>query len=79
MTKSQHMQRHDLNAFSAAVIANIAFSFIAASFPVSLVKEREVKAKHQQLISGVRTLSIFILFLHHILLISDSKLGTTDF
>ncbi|CAM8895209.1 unnamed protein product [Rhodiola kirilowii] len=38
MTKSQHMQRHDLDAFSAAVIVNIAFSFIPASFAVSLVK-----------------------------------------
>ncbi|CAM9002500.1 unnamed protein product [Rhodiola kirilowii] len=60
MTKSQHMQRHDLDAFSAAVIVNIAFSFIPASFAVSLVKEREVKAKHQQLISGVSIYSYWI-------------------
>ncbi|KAF6155278.1 hypothetical protein GIB67_019804 [Kingdonia uniflora] len=52
MTKSQHSQHHDLDAFSAAIIVNIAFSFIPASFAVSIVKEREVKAKHQQLISG---------------------------
>ncbi|KAK2651860.1 hypothetical protein Ddye_011716 [Dipteronia dyeriana] len=57
MTKSQHLQRHDLDAFSAAVIVSIAFSFIPASFAVSIVKEREVKAKHQQLISGVSILS----------------------
>ncbi|PON86894.1 ABC transporter A, ABCA [Trema orientale] len=57
MTKSQHLQRHDLDAFSAAVIVSIAFSFIPASFAVSIVKEREVKAKHQQLISGVSVLS----------------------
>ncbi|KAJ9184819.1 hypothetical protein P3X46_004507 [Hevea brasiliensis] len=57
MTKSQHLQRHDLDAFSAAVIINIAFSFIPASFAVAIVKEREVKAKHQQLISGVSVLS----------------------
>lgn len=57
MTKSQHLQRHDLDAFSAAVVASIAFSFIPASFAVSIVKEREVKAKHQQLISGVSILS----------------------
>ncbi|KAL9264205.1 ABC transporter A family member 1-like protein [Drosera capensis] len=50
MTKSQHLQRHDLDAFSAAIIINVAFSFIPASFAVPLVKEREVKAKHQQLI-----------------------------
>ncbi|XP_058204039.1 ABC transporter A family member 1 isoform X2 [Rhododendron vialii] len=52
-TKSQNLQRHDLDAFAAVVVVNIAFSFIPASFAVSIVKEREVKAKHQQLISGV--------------------------
>ncbi|KAJ8755578.1 hypothetical protein K2173_022157 [Erythroxylum novogranatense] len=57
MTKSQHLQHHDLDAFSAAIIVNIAFSFIPASFAVTIVKEREVKAKHQQLISGVSVLS----------------------
>ncbi|GMH18706.1 hypothetical protein Nepgr_020547 [Nepenthes gracilis] len=57
MTKSQHLQRHDLDAFSAAIIISIAFSFIPASFAVPLVKEREVKAKHQQLISGVSVLA----------------------
>ncbi|KAF9597369.1 hypothetical protein IFM89_017715 [Coptis chinensis] len=57
MTRSQHSQHHDLDAFSAAIIVTIAFSFIPASFAVSVVKEREVKAKHQQLISGVSVLS----------------------
>ncbi|XP_059428864.1 ABC transporter A family member 1 isoform X1 [Corylus avellana] len=57
MTESQRLQRHDLDAFSAAVIVSIAFSFIPASFAVPIVKEREVKAKHQQLISGVSVLS----------------------
>ncbi|XP_059646285.1 ABC transporter A family member 1 isoform X5 [Cornus florida] len=57
MTKSQRLQRQDLDAFSAAVVVNIAFSFIPASFAVAIVKEREVKAKHQQLISGVSILS----------------------
>ncbi|KAK7285619.1 hypothetical protein RJT34_20395 [Clitoria ternatea] len=56
-TQSQHLQRHDLDAFSAAIIVNVAFSFIPASFAVSIVKEREVKAKQQQLISGVSILS----------------------
>ncbi|KAI4386530.1 hypothetical protein MLD38_004457 [Melastoma candidum] len=57
LTQSQRVQRHDLDAFSAAIIINIAFSFIPASFAVSVVKEREVKAKQQQLISGVSILS----------------------
>ncbi|KAL0844738.1 hypothetical protein Bca101_017984 [Brassica carinata] len=59
-TKSQRLQRHDLDAFSAAVIVSIAFSFIPASFAVPIVKEREVKAKHQQLISGVSVLSYWL-------------------
>ncbi|KAK6149139.1 hypothetical protein DH2020_016664 [Rehmannia glutinosa] len=57
MTKSQLQQRHDLDAFKVAVVVTIAFSFVPASFAVAIVKEREVKAKHQQLISGVSVLS----------------------
>ncbi|CDP14120.1 unnamed protein product [Coffea canephora] len=57
LTESQHLQRHDLDAFSAAIVVNIAFSFIPASFAVAIVKEHEVKAKHQQLISGVSILA----------------------
>ncbi|CAN1288577.1 ABC transporter A family member 1 [Linum perenne] len=57
LTKSQHLQRQDLDAFSAAIIVSIAFAFIPASFAVAVVKEREVKAKYQQLISGVSVLS----------------------
>ncbi|XP_038980603.1 ABC transporter A family member 1 [Phoenix dactylifera] len=60
MTVSQRSQRHDLDAFSASIIVNIAFSFIPASFAVAIVKEREVKAKHQQLISGVSISSYWI-------------------
>ncbi|KAH9296106.1 hypothetical protein KI387_039694, partial [Taxus chinensis] len=50
----------DLDAFSAAIIVNIAFSFIPSSFAVPIVKEREVKAKHQQIISGVSILAYWI-------------------
>ncbi|KAL8489520.1 hypothetical protein ACS0TY_025437 [Phlomoides rotata] len=57
MTESQTQQRHDLDAFKVAVVVTMAFSFIPASFAVAIVKEREVKAKHQQLISGVSILS----------------------
>ncbi|KAJ0099984.1 hypothetical protein Patl1_20485 [Pistacia atlantica] len=38
MTKSQRLQHHDLDAFSAAIIVSIAFSFVPASFAVSIVK-----------------------------------------
>jgi ATP-binding cassette, subfamily A (ABC1), member 3 len=37
----------------AALLVIIAFSFIPASYAAFIVKEREVGAKHQQLISGV--------------------------
>ncbi|GER52514.1 ATP-binding cassette sub-family A member [Striga asiatica] len=62
MTKTQLQQRHDLDAFKVAVVVTIAFSFIPASFAVAIVKqilmqECEVKAKHQQLISGVSIVS----------------------
>ncbi|KAJ9543250.1 hypothetical protein OSB04_022957 [Centaurea solstitialis] len=60
MTESQRLQRQDLDAFSAAIVVSIAFSFIPASFAVAIVKEREVKAKHQQLISGVSILSYWL-------------------
>ncbi|XP_020526672.1 ABC transporter A family member 1 isoform X2 [Amborella trichopoda] len=60
MSKSQHSQHQDLDAFSAAIIVSIAFSFIPASFAVPIVKEREVKAKHQQLLSGVSILAYWI-------------------
>ena len=42
-----------LSNFFAVLFIVIAFSFIPASFAVFVVKEREVAAKHQQLISGV--------------------------
>lgn len=60
MTESQHTQHHDLDAFSAAIIVNIAFAFIPSSFAVPIVKEREVKAKHQQIISGVSVLAYWV-------------------
>ncbi|KAK4485446.1 hypothetical protein RD792_008087, partial [Penstemon davidsonii] len=57
VTKTQLQQRHDLDAFKVAIVVSIAFAFIPASFAVAIVKEREVKAKHQQLLSGVSILS----------------------
>lgn len=41
------------SALTAAFFFMIAFSFIPASFATFIVKEREIKAKHQQIISGV--------------------------
>ncbi|GMI20925.1 hypothetical protein TeGR_g12 [Tetraparma gracilis] len=41
------------DAFTAALMVMIAFCFLPASYAIFVVKEREVKAKHQQVISGV--------------------------
>jgi len=41
------------DAFTAALMVMIAFCFLPASYVIFVVKEREVKAKHQQIISGV--------------------------
>ncbi|CAE7902215.1 ABCA1 [Symbiodinium sp. KB8] len=41
------------SAFVAVLFITLAFAFIPASFAVFVVREREVSAKHQQLISGV--------------------------
>ena len=59
-----------LLVFSAAIIIVIAFSFQASSTALYIVKEKEVSAKHQQLISGVSIISywtsnfIFDLFVY---------------
>lgn len=41
------------NALTASMMVMIAFCFLPASYAIFVVKEREVKAKHQQMISGV--------------------------
>ena len=45
------------NAFIVALFAMIAWCFIPASFAVFIVREREQKSKHQQIISGVNIYS----------------------
>jgi ATP-binding cassette subfamily A (ABC1) protein 3 len=52
-TFQQDNQEASENAFVTALFCMIAFCFIPASFATFVVKEREVKAKHQQVISGV--------------------------
>ena len=42
-----------MGAFFATLIICVAFAFVPAAFIVFVIKEREVSAKHQQLISGV--------------------------
>jgi ATP-binding cassette subfamily A (ABC1) protein 3 len=52
-TFKQENQSAAIDAFVVSLFAMIAMCFIPASFAVFVVKEREVKAKHQQVISGV--------------------------
>ena len=52
-TFKQNTQTATISAFIVALFCMIACCFIPASFAVFIVKEREVKAKHQQIISGV--------------------------
>jgi len=49
-----------LLVFSAAIIFVIAFAFQASSSALYIVKEREVAAKHQQIISGVSLVSYWV-------------------
>lgn len=53
ITKTQGQVLSSFSAFVAVLFLVIAFSFIPATFAVFVVREREVAAKHQQLISGV--------------------------
>lgn len=52
-TFKQDNEQNSASAFVTALFCMIAFCFIPASFATFVVKEREVKAKHQQVISGV--------------------------
>ena len=52
-TFSQVRMSATQSAVTASFFFMIAFSFIPASFATFVVKEREIKAKHQQIISGV--------------------------
>jgi ATP-binding cassette subfamily A (ABC1) protein 3 len=48
------------DAFVVSLFVMIAFCFIPASFAIFVVREREVKAKHQQVISGVSIYAYWI-------------------
>jgi ATP-binding cassette subfamily A (ABC1) protein 3 len=52
-TYQQDNESATVNAFVVSLFIMIAFCFIPASFAVFIVKEKEVKAKHQQVISGI--------------------------
>eukprot|EP00899_Mesostigma_viride_P016639 jgi/Mesvir1/24977/Mv25104-RA.2 len=52
-TAAQKALKKKVQAYAAGIMINVAFAFIPASFAISVVKEIEVKAKHQQLLSGM--------------------------
>eukprot|EP00899_Mesostigma_viride_P013992 jgi/Mesvir1/22594/Mv05014-RA.3 len=52
-TAAQKAVKKKVQAYTASIMINVAFAFIPASFAISVVKEIEVKAKHQQLLSGM--------------------------
>ncbi|CAM9396747.1 unnamed protein product [Discosporangium mesarthrocarpum] len=47
------MARQTIDGFTTAIMVVISVCFLPASYAIFVVKEREVKAKHQQVISGV--------------------------
>lgn len=53
LTWKQDNQSATASAFVVSLFVMIAICFIPTSFVVFVVKEREIKAKHQQIISGV--------------------------
>ncbi len=48
------------DGLSAAILTVIAFIFIPASYAIFVVREREIKAKHLQTISGVSGFAYWI-------------------
>jgi ATP-binding cassette subfamily A (ABC1) protein 3 len=52
-TASEQAFIQNVNGIFAAIVIAIAFCFVPAAYAVFVVKERESKAKHLQLISGV--------------------------
>lgn len=53
LTYDQIRQSNTISAFVVALFVMIALCFVPASFAVFVVREREVKAQHQQLLTGV--------------------------
>jgi ATP-binding cassette subfamily A (ABC1) protein 3 len=53
LTQADGALADTINGFTYAFIFAIAMSFIPASIVTFIVKEREINAKHQQIVSGV--------------------------
>jgi len=59
-TAKERGEIENLNAAFASIVICIGFAFIPAAVAVFVVKEREMKAKHQQIISGIGIASYWI-------------------
>lgn len=57
ITYDEQNEQNSGSAFLAALFLSIAFCFIPSSYATYVVKEREVKSKFQQIISGVNLVS----------------------
>ncbi|CBJ29591.1 conserved unknown protein [Ectocarpus siliculosus] len=52
-TRGEELARQTIDGFTTAIMVVISICFLPASYAIFVVKERAVKAKHQQIISGV--------------------------
>lgn len=59
-TYQQESKAASTSGFVVSLFCMIAYCFIPASFAAFVVKEREVKAKHQQIISGISIYAYWI-------------------
>ncbi|CAM9440491.1 unnamed protein product, partial [Chrysoparadoxa australica] len=59
-TVAQEAGRKELDGFTTSLIVTMAFCMIPAAYAIYVVKEREVKAKHQQMMSGVSAAAYWI-------------------
>ncbi|CAM9341769.1 unnamed protein product, partial [Choristocarpus tenellus] len=59
-TKAEERARQEIDGFTTAIMVVISVCFLPASYAIFVVKEREVKAKHQQVISGVSIVAYWV-------------------
>ena len=60
VTQSEYSTATSFSGFPVVVMLMLAFAFIPAAFAVFVVRERETKAKHLQIVSGVSFFSYWL-------------------
>ncbi|EWM19989.1 abc transporter [Nannochloropsis gaditana] len=60
VTRNEISTAASFDGFTIVIMMMLAFAFIPAAFAVFVVRERETKAKHLQLVSGVSFLSYWL-------------------